>query len=231
MNTATPDVTFVEAKESFPPAIAGHGPPGASRSSTPMAMAISILIAIDNVGTRLFRNDPRPIADDTTRALPGDARAPARRPQSRATTTTTDAPICSCSATPGQAAHQKPDAHSRMPPARCRDPGGEMRGVRGRGSDGDLDIVTAGRAVQLSRNNGNGTFTDITAEAGLEGPGAAMAIAPRISTAAATSTCSSSVDGPAPALYRNMRNGSFRDSAEDMGCRGTSIFPRLRQAT
>ena len=45
--------------------------------------------------------------------------------------------------------------------------------------DGDLDIVTAGTAVQMLRNNGNGSFTDITAEAGLSaGPGRAFAIAP-----------------------------------------------------
>ncbi|HEV3486452.1 MAG TPA: FG-GAP-like repeat-containing protein, partial [Vicinamibacterales bacterium] len=33
--------------------------------------------------------------------------------------------------------------------------------------DGDLDIVLAGSSMQLLRNNGNGTFADITREAGL----------------------------------------------------------------
>jgi catechol 2,3-dioxygenase-like lactoylglutathione lyase family enzyme len=33
--------------------------------------------------------------------------------------------------------------------------------------DGDLDIASAGAAMQLLRNNGDGSFTDITADAGL----------------------------------------------------------------
>src|SRR5205085_8342985 len=32
--------------------------------------------------------------------------------------------------------------------------------------DGDLDIVAAGETVAVLRNNGNGTFTDITSAAG-----------------------------------------------------------------
>ena len=90
VNTATPDVTFVEAKDSFPAGDRGTRTTGGITLFDADGDGDLDLIAIDNVGTRLFRNDRRRFADDTTRARPA---APER---SRAITTTTDAPICSC---------------------------------------------------------------------------------------------------------------------------------------
>jgi tetratricopeptide (TPR) repeat protein len=86
--------------------------------------------------------------------------------------------------------------------------------------DGDLDIVIAGAAAQLLRNNGNGTFTDLTGAAGIgtEGP-------PRraLSIVAADFDNRRDIDilvasrGLAPALFRNMRDGTFRDAASEFG--------------
>ena len=45
--------------------------------------------------------------------------------------------------------------------------------------DGDLDVVVGGDAqLQLVRNNGNGTFTDITAQSGIAGQTGGVAIVP-----------------------------------------------------
>ena len=85
--------------------------------------------------------------------------------------------------------------------------------------DGDLDIIAAGAALQLLRNNGaeNG-FTDITADAHLDGSvGRAVAVAPTdfdnrrdIDLVIAGGT-------KGALLYRNMRDGTFRDANTDVG--------------
>jgi cytochrome c-type biogenesis protein CcmH/NrfG len=84
--------------------------------------------------------------------------------------------------------------------------------------DGDLDIVAAGAALQLLRNNGpDGGFTDITADAHLDGAvGQPVAIAPTdidnrrdIDLVIAGGTRGG-------LLYRNMRDGTFRDASSDM---------------
>jgi Flp pilus assembly protein TadD len=84
--------------------------------------------------------------------------------------------------------------------------------------DGDLDIVAAGAALQLLRNNGadNG-FTDITADAHLDGAvGRPVAVAPTdfdnrrdIDLVIAGGTRGA-------VLYRNMRDGTFRDASTDV---------------
>jgi Tfp pilus assembly protein PilF len=86
--------------------------------------------------------------------------------------------------------------------------------------DGDLDIVVGGSGpLQLIRNNGNGTFTDITSQTGVAAGGGAIAIAPTdfdnhrdIDLLVARS------EGP-PALFKNLRDGTFREVAADAGLR------------
>jgi hypothetical protein len=79
--------------------------------------------------------------------------------------------------------------------------------------DGDLDIWAAGRLLQ---NNGNGTFTDVTERAGLQGAPDALQVVP------------TDFDNRRDvdlfllgrdhlALYRNMRDGSFKDVAAELG--------------
>ena len=83
--------------------------------------------------------------------------------------------------------------------------------------DGDLDIVAAGGALQLLRNNGNGTFTDATAQSGVGAlRGRASAVAPTdfdgrrdIDILVATES--------GVALFRNLRDGTFRDAASELG--------------
>ncbi len=90
--------------------------------------------------------------------------------------------------------------------------------------DGDLDIFIAGPSYVLLRNNGDSTFTDQTTEAKLAGKVAApgetnFAIVPtdfdnrRDVDLLVTSTEKVS-------LWRNMRDGTFRDVAAEVGLGG-----------
>jgi tetratricopeptide (TPR) repeat protein len=84
--------------------------------------------------------------------------------------------------------------------------------------DGDLDGV-AGR---LWRNNGNGTFADVTASAGLAEAGAPVAIVPTdFDNRRDVDLLISPAAGPVR-LFRNMRDGTFRDVATDVGLQGAA---------
>ncbi len=83
--------------------------------------------------------------------------------------------------------------------------------------DGDLDIWAAGRLLQ---NNGNGSFTDISQQAGLGGaPEALQALPTDFDNRRDVDLA---LVAPERAwLYRNLRDGSFRDVAQELGLAGT----------
>jgi tetratricopeptide (TPR) repeat protein len=108
--------------------------------------------------------------------------------------------------------------------------------------DGDLDIFIAGYADQsreskgganaqgaspdnpigapnmLLRNNGNGSFTDITGEAKVAGPVAhAVAVVPTDYDNRRDVDLLVINYGEAPQLFKNMRDGSFRNVAAEVG--------------
>lgn len=99
--------------------------------------------------------------------------------------------------------------------------------------DGDLDIFMAGAADrdaraapnQLVRNNGDGTFADITAEAKVAGGDA-----PSIGIVPTDFDNRRDIDllvvrrGARALLYQNVRDGSFRDSAEAAGLPGSGEY-------
>ncbi len=106
--------------------------------------------------------------------------------------------------------------------------------------DGDVDLLLAGLAdpgattleccgtavfpdglapapLQLWRNNGNGTFTDITTAARLERRGHAVGIAPTdFDNDRDVDLVIAYRDAP-PALYSNQRDGTFKDVAAEVG--------------
>ncbi|HEX3185761.1 MAG TPA: FG-GAP-like repeat-containing protein [Pyrinomonadaceae bacterium] len=82
--------------------------------------------------------------------------------------------------------------------------------------DGDLDIFIAGHPYLLLRNNGDRTFTDQTAEAKVADHGIGRAVVPTdfdnrrdVDLLVAANEKVS--------LWRNMRDGTFRDVATDVG--------------
>ncbi len=93
--------------------------------------------------------------------------------------------------------------------------------------DGDLDIVAAGAAVQMLRNNGDGKFSDITAETGVSGAltGRPIAIAPTDFDNRRDVDLLIAGGTRGALLYRNMRDGTFRDATTDVALpQGEGVF-------
>ena len=86
--------------------------------------------------------------------------------------------------------------------------------------DGDLDIVlgaTAGASGRLLRNNGDLTFTEVTAESKLGANGRASAlVATDFDNRRDLDLFVGRSDGP-PSLFKNRRDGSFEDVAAEVG--------------
>ncbi|MGB2716169.1 MAG: FG-GAP-like repeat-containing protein [Vicinamibacterales bacterium] len=93
--------------------------------------------------------------------------------------------------------------------------------------DGDLDLVVTGSPTRLLRNNGNGTFADVAVQAGLSAPLSAVALAATdYDNRRDIDLVVVPRDG-APVLYRNMRDGSFRDAASDSGLPSDGSYSAL----
>jgi Tfp pilus assembly protein PilF len=86
--------------------------------------------------------------------------------------------------------------------------------------DGDLDIFITGPKNTLFRNNGNGTFTEITEAAGLSAPAgdaSGSAVVPTDFDNRRDVDLFVLDQQHPPSLFRNMRDGSFRDVAKEAG--------------
>jgi tetratricopeptide (TPR) repeat protein len=231
VNTATPPVTFGEPVEIRPPATRNQG-----ATRTPSTGAVMLFDADSDgdldlldaaEGARLFRNSGGRFADETARVLPGPIGGAAGAAAVAGDYDNDGRPdLFVLRDTGARLLHQRADGvfedATTTHPATA---GARTAAFVDIDHDGDLDIVTAGRAVQVLRNNGNATFSDISSEAGFAAAGAgASAIVP------ADFDNRRDVDlllvgAGAPALYRNMRDGTFRDAAADMG------LPRTAGAT
>ncbi len=86
--------------------------------------------------------------------------------------------------------------------------------------DGDLDVFVVGLehpSAQLLRNNGNRTFSDATAQAGLTSAGGGLGIVPTdFDNRRDIDLLVVPSNGP-PALFQNLRDGSFKDVASTVG--------------
>lgn len=84
--------------------------------------------------------------------------------------------------------------------------------------DGDLDLFLAGPPNRLLQNSGSGTFKDVTEAAGLEAiPARAVAVVPTDFDNRRDVDLLELPFGEAPKLFRNMRDGTFRDVAAETG--------------
>ncbi|MEO8076265.1 MAG: CRTAC1 family protein, partial [Acidobacteriota bacterium] len=96
--------------------------------------------------------------------------------------------------------------------------------------DGDLDILIAGDRApnQLLRNNGDGTFTDISAAAGVVAADAAgIAVVPTDFDNRRDLDMLVVRRGAAPLLLQNVRDGSFRDAAAASGLPREADYPAV----
>ena len=85
--------------------------------------------------------------------------------------------------------------------------------------DGDLDLVVAGEPgdLRLLRNNGDGRFTDSTTAAAITAKQPVLAAVPTdFDNRRDIDLLVVPVKGP-PALFRNLRDGTFRDVAAEVG--------------
>jgi Tfp pilus assembly protein PilF len=92
--------------------------------------------------------------------------------------------------------------------------------------DGDVDLFLTGGSNQLLRNNGDGTFADVTAEAKLgavEGL-QAQAVVPTDYDNRRDLDLIVVGSGHAPVLFRNMRDGTFQDAAKEAALPGGVTF-------
>ena len=93
--------------------------------------------------------------------------------------------------------------------------------------DGDLDIVFtgSGTTTRVARNNGDGTFTDITSSAGLSSaPAGGIAIVPTDFDIRRDIDLLILADASGPALFQNRRDGTFLDVAAAVGLPGRASY-------
>jgi tetratricopeptide (TPR) repeat protein len=103
--------------------------------------------------------------------------------------------------------------------------------------DGDLDLVvtifsaSATPSVRLFRSNGNGTFADVTAAAGLaETKGATVAVVPTDFDNRRDLDLLLLRANTGPALLRNLRDGRFRDDSAAAGLPAQGSFTAVTAA-
>ena len=93
--------------------------------------------------------------------------------------------------------------------------------------DGDLDIFIAGPVNILYRNNGDGTFSNITEEAKVAAPNSfssASAIIPTDYDNRRDVDLFLLPTADPPRLFRNLRDGTFRDVAKEVGLDDQGAF-------
>ena len=94
-----------------------------------------------------------------------------------------------------------------------------------------MTALAPGLANQLLRNNGDGTFTDITAAAKVAAaPAAGVAIVPTDFDNRRDMDLLVVHRGRPPALFQNVRDGSFRDVAAEVGLPGADAYTSVAAA-
>ena len=194
----------------------GRGARESARSSPRTTSRIELLLATE-----------RSRAEEASDPLCRRSSPPARRARATARSRSPTSPPKA-----GIRVRPRPGRDPRAPPSRDRGLGPGLARLRQRRLDGPLR--RAGRSLsrrpgarrpqdRLYRNNGNGTFTDVTEKAGLERHApTGWAPSPPTTTTTASSTSTSPTTG-GNILYHNNGNGTFTDVTAKAGVAG----PRL----
>ena len=223
VSQATPDVTFSDASAAMLPAAGSRTAAGAITLFDADSDGDLDLFVAGGPAQRLLRNQDGVLTDDSGRARVGTA---ASRGPSRAVAGDFDndgrMDLFVAGAGAFQLLQQMPDTTFQDVTSKAGFPSPPDKGSLGAISaadvdhDGDLDLLIAATPAQLLRNNGNGTFAEIAAAAGLQGIGPATALA------ATDFDNRRDIDflvlsPTGPVLYRNMRDGTFRDVSSEAG--------------
>jgi tetratricopeptide (TPR) repeat protein len=223
VDPATPDVTFAEATSAFLPAA------DTPQAQAPSAGGITLfdldgdgdldLAEIGPAGARLLRNDGRRLADDTARAGLASARTAGTGVVAGDFDNDGRPDLLLLQSDGTRLLHQKTNAtFEDIAPSAGLGAPGSSAALADVDHDGDLDIVIAGATTRVLRNNGNSTVTEITAAAGFGGSlDHPVAIAPTDFDNRRDIDILVADAGRGPVLFRNMRDGSFRDATAEAG--------------
>ncbi|HEY7497933.1 MAG TPA: FG-GAP-like repeat-containing protein, partial [Vicinamibacterales bacterium] len=234
-----PSVTFADASDSALPSSARNAKTFAAADKLDDAGSISLAdldgdgdldaYAVASVGPRLYLNSgsaSRPF-DDVTAARGLDRAAPERAAILGDYDNDRRADILVLAAGGPRLLHQRADGTFADVSEKAGMPRGASRAISGAFADvdhdGDLDIFVAGAgsANQLLRNNGDGTFAEIAAAAGVaDGAMQGLAVAPTDFDDRRDIDLVVLGASGSPRLFQNMRDGTFRDAAAAVG------FPR-----
>jgi tetratricopeptide (TPR) repeat protein len=228
VDEATPRVTFADAT---PPAIAPRPPDQVSAAGERLTLfdmdgdGDQDLLVVDAAALHLYRNDGGRFTD-VTAATKLDARLSGRGVAAVAGDYDNDGkPDLFLLRDEGpRLLHQRADGTFEDVTGAALGSTGAMAARTAAfvdvDHDGDLDILIAGISVsnRLLRNNGDGTFTDIASAAGTAGPPArAISIVPTDYDNRRDIDLLVVNEDRAPTLYQNMRDGTFRDVAQEVG--------------
>ena len=235
VNPAAPDVTFADATAATLPGTGAEQPPASAGGVTLFDAdgdGDLDLVETGAGGTRFYQNDGTRLSDETARAGLAGVRDASGIGAIAGDYDNDGRPdLFLLRADGARLMHRKADGtFEDVSAAAFQGPvqPASTAAFADVDHDGDLDVITAGASAQLLRNNGNGTFTDNTAAAGIGGSGAGAA-------AIATTDFDNRRDidvvvvgaGRTPALFRNMRDGSFRDVGAAVGLPDTGPFAAM----
>jgi tetratricopeptide (TPR) repeat protein len=93
--------------------------------------------------------------------------------------------------------------------------------------DGDLDVLLAGTVVVVLQNNGNGTFTDVTAAARFAAGAGVVAVTPTDFDNRRDIDFVLAATGRRPMVFRNLRTGAFEDVGPLVGVPGAADYTSM----
>ena len=225
VDKGTPEVSFTDATATvFPSAGESAAAAGAGLLLFDFDGDLDLDLFVAAAGRKLYRNDSGKFVDVTAQSgLPGDGVKGTPGGAVAGDYDNDEKPDLLVAGFDGLALYRNEGGgRFRDATAAARVPAGtKSSGVAAfvdSDHDGDLDIFAAGGPPLLLRNNGDGTFADVTAASKLTPSGGrAVAVVPTdFDNRRDVDLLVVGSDSP-PALWKNMRDGTFRNVAAEVG--------------
>jgi Tfp pilus assembly protein PilF len=229
VDTRIPDIAFTDATSMIPRTAAGSGDGTVATADLDGDGDLDIVDSGAS-GVRMFRSGAGRFADVTAAMLAAAASGPATAVVPGDYDNDGDADLAVLR--PGGLRLLRRDPTGYADVTAAAELGAPMANARSAAwldadHDGDLDLFVAGSpggssadgapAARLFRNNGTGRFTEVTKEAELAVSGAVVAVVPTDYDNRRDIDVLVVRDTAPPLLFRNLRDGSFRDVALDVG--------------